>query len=245
MKKNLSVCAILLLIVTALFAAAVLAGENRRVFIINSPILPPYITAAKDGFEDLLAKEAYGRLGIEIDISHVSAERGLVLLNEGFDDGIMSRIAGLSEKYSNIVQVEESVLSWSFVAFARDKNIRITNWNSLRPYHVAIIRGWKILERNIVDTASLTLVENERILFGMLNGERIDIAVYALHPGVSTIRDLGFSNISPVMPPLAVSEKYFYVGKKHRDLAPKLAAALRAMKADGAYLRIRQRTIID
>lgn len=219
------------------------AENTRQLFSINTPVLPPFVTADSDGFEDFLAKEVYGRLGFKIDIKHVPAERGLINLNSGMDDGIMSRISGLEKIYPNILEIKENVLTWHFVAFSRRKNIRITDWNSLTAYSTAIVRGWKILEKNVPGGTLLYKVRDVRSLFRMLHSDRVDVAIYALQPGLWSIREFDLKGISPVMQPLASRDKFFYVNKKHKELVPKIAAMLRAVKADGTYQRISKQTL--
>jgi polar amino acid transport system substrate-binding protein len=44
-------------------------------------------------------------------------------------------------------------------------------------------------------------------------------------------------------PPLASVEMYMYVHRNHAELAPRLADALKSMKADGSYQDIFDRTL--
>lgn len=49
---------------------------------------------------------------------------------------------------------------------------------------------------------------------------------------------MGLSSIAPLAPALKDVDMYLYLHKRHVDLAPKLAAVLRDMKADGTYNKI-------
>jgi polar amino acid transport system substrate-binding protein len=52
------------------------------------------------------------------------------------------------------------------------------------------------------------------------------------------VRSLGFKGIVQLSPALKDVDMYLYLHKKHEALVPRLAKALRDMKADGTYNRI-------
>lgn len=116
----------------------------------------------------------------------------------------------------------------------------MTSWAALQPYDVAIVRGWKILEKNIVNTRSLVRAKNQKLLFKLLENDRADIAVYSRLAGGAYIRSQGLKEIMVLEPPLAVREMYLYLNKKHDQLIVPLAQALREMRVDGTYNEIDQ-----
>jgi len=81
-------------------------------------------------------------------------------------------------------------------------------------------------------------VEQPEQLFRMLESGRIDLALYTLADGVALARGMGLATIQPVRPTLKDVDMYLYLNRKHADLVAPLAAALRAMKADGSYDRL-------
>lgn len=230
----------------ALFSPQLAHAEHPstgQTLIINTPVFPPYTTADAHGFEDELIREVFRRLDIDINIVHVPAERGLQNLNSGHDDGIMSRIAGLSAAYPNIVQFDESAIVWDFVAFARDDNIQVSDWQGLAPYSVAIVTGWKILEANSTHSRNVVKVREAKQLFHLLDSGRVDLALFARLPGTWLVRELGLKNIRVLEPPLARREKYFYLHMRHRALIAPADDALRKIKNDGTYEEILAKTL--
>jgi len=204
---------------------------------ITSSSLPPISTSDGTGFENLIAKEMFRRLGIEITFNILPAERTLVNLDKGYDDGTLSRIGGLAGKYKNLTQIDESVVTTDYVAFSRKKDIQLNGWDSLKPYTVGIITGWKILERNIKGTRSLTKARNAEQLFSLLDLDRVDLVIFSRLSGLQLIKDRGLKGIQVLEQPLARKDKYFYLHKKHRELAVKAATTLQEMKADGTLQR--------
>jgi polar amino acid transport system substrate-binding protein len=219
------------------------SADSPTSLTIASEIFPPFSTRDLTGFEDLLAIEMYRRIGIEIDIARLPSERVLANANEGIDDGTHSRVGGMAEKFGNLVQIDESVLSRDYVAFSRHTDIEIADWGSLKPYNVAIINGWKILEWNIKGTKSLAKVKTTEQLFKMLESGRVDIIVYARWAGLHTVRELRLEGVRDLEAPLATRDVYWYLHKKHEALVPQAEAALREMKRDGTYQRIFEQTL--
>jgi polar amino acid transport system substrate-binding protein len=214
-------------------------GADNQVFSINTPLHPPATTKNHDGFEDLLAMELFTRLGLKPEIHTVPAERGLINLNQGIDDAILSRVAGLEKIYPNIVRINEVANQRKYIAFSR-KDITINGWADLKNFDVAHINGWKIFDRHISDYKSSITVRGPEQLFYLLDKDRVDVVLYGLAAGQWMIKKLGIENVHPVYPPLAHRDKFFYVHKKHSGLIPGANEILRQMKQDGTYQKFRQ-----
>jgi polar amino acid transport system substrate-binding protein len=188
---------------------------------------------------ELLSREAFRRAGLEFKLVSYPSERSLHMANQGEVDGEGLRIAGLNNQYPNLVQVPERFLGISFVAFAKDAMINLDrNWESLKPYRVAFITGWKMFEANATGAKSVTKVDKPEQLFRMLDSGRIDLALYTRADGIAFIRSSGLSSIAPIAPSLKDVDMYLYLNKKHEAHVPRIAQALRDMKADGTYNKI-------
>lgn len=186
---------------------------------------------------DRILIEAFRRIGIEARIVFTPTERSLVEVNEGKLDAEMNRIAGMEINYPNLVQVPEPNMQMHFVAFSK-KEFPISDWNSLAGLKIGLVNGWKILERNTRGLPFVSRVVREDQLFEMLNRGRLDVALYSKLNGYELINKYGYTGIKHLEPPLASKDMFLYLHNKHAALAPKVAAALRAMKQDGTYDRI-------
>jgi polar amino acid transport system substrate-binding protein len=188
-----------------------------------------------------LSQEAFSRIGVEFKLVSLPSERSLFAANLGEVDGEGLRVAGLGSQYLNLVQVPERYIGISFVAFTRDLSIKLDKgWDSLKPYSVAFITGWKMFEANVPVAKAINRVEKPEQLFRMLDGGRVDVVLYTRADGQAMVRSLGFKGIVPLSPALKDVDMYLYLHKKHEALVPRLAKALRDMKADGTYNRIMQ-----
>ena len=209
----------------------------------SGDVYPPMQSENHTGFTNLVLKEAFNRIGYKVDFHTVPNERSLIRTNNGLSDGEIHRIAGLEKKYPNLIRVPEKLMNWKFVVFSKQDINTKQGWDSLKPYFTSFINGWKIFEYNIPKEVKITTVRNPEALFSLLNKDRTDIVLYELWQGLELIKKRNFKNIKVSYPPLANKEMFTYLHKRHAHIVPKLAQALKDMKADGAYERLYQQII--
>jgi len=220
-----------------LLALSGTAAADRPVLVLNDTNEPPFTTADRDGFLDIIAGEAFRRAGVELRLVKLPAERGLINANAGIEDGDLVRIAGLEKQYPNLVRVPEKLVDWEFAAFSKDATIP-SNWKAIRERSVGHIKGWKIYEQNLAGAEHVTTADDPEQLFRLLDLNRIDVALYERSFGMALAKQQGLKVVRPLAPPLATREMFIYLHKRHANLTPRLADALRAMKRDGFYQRV-------
>ena len=205
---------------------------------INTGDAPPLHKPDQSGFIDSILHQAFSRIGHEITINYLPAERSLQNANAGIDDGDSDRIAGLERIYPNLMAVPESIMDWEFVAFSKQSNIQLSSWRDIKPYSIAYITGWKIFERNTEDIRVVTPVDDVHQLFSLIINDRSDIALYEKWQGLSHLHKQKRNDVFVLSSPLAIKPKFLYLHKKHHKLIPQLAEALKIMKNDGSYQKI-------
>ena len=188
-----------------------------------------------------VSSEAFKRLGKEFRLISLPSERSLVSANAGEIDGEGLRVAGLGSKYPNLVQVDEAYVGISFVAFSKDATIKLDDWDSLAPYRIAFINGWKMFEANTGKARVVNKVDKPEQMFDMLQRDRVDLVLYTLADGLAYTRQHGLGQIAPLKPSLKDVDLYLH--KRHGALAPALARTIRDMKADGSYNQILSRAL--
>jgi polar amino acid transport system substrate-binding protein len=205
---------------------------------INTAFAMPLSSEAQDGIFDRLMQAVFKRLNKTVVVQHPPAERALRYANAGIDDGDGPRIAGLDKLYSNLIQVPEKTIDVDFVAFTKgDLTFDSTDWDSLKPYDVGIVKGWKILEKNIQETQSRVSAKDPTHLFEMLRDDRIQVAVIGRMTGLYTAREINLA-VNVMEPPFASREMFLYLNKKHADLVQPVSDALKALKDEGLYAEI-------
>lgn len=237
---------LMVIIVSVIMIVVAVAGVRpalSQTIVLNTDDGPPHSTDDHTGICDRIMTEAFKRMGIKLKIVNLPSERAMINANEGGDDGTYSRVEGLDKQYPNLIRVSEEITRFEFVAFTRKAAFKTTGWDSLKPYNVGIITGWKILENNIVGAKSLTKVRDEQILFSLLLTGKVDLVVYDRQQGKVVLKQTAAEGVRALEPPLAVKGMYPYLHKRHAELVPKLEQTLRAMKKDGTFKRIVAETL--
>ena len=236
-------------LVTALFTLASLVPGNAAaaelpVLVLNDTNETPFTAPDGSGFLDAVAGEAFRRADVKLRLVKLPAERALINANLGIGDGDLTRIAGLETQYPNLVRVPEKLVDYSFAAFSADATIT-ARWDAIRARPVGYIKGWKIYEQKLVGAAHIVETEDAGQLFRLLSFGRIDVALYEHWLGVALMRQQGIKGVRALEPALTTREMFIYLHKRHADLAPKLAAALAAIKAEGLYQRLYNEKVLS
>ncbi|OGR36024.1 MAG: hypothetical protein A2051_02655 [Desulfovibrionales bacterium GWA2_65_9] len=215
-------------------------AKGAETLVLNTAARAPRSLPDGNGPQDHIVKEAFHRIGVEVSIITQPPERGLINADEGRIDGDCWRVAGHSEQYPNLVMVPEPVDVATIKAFTRDPALAVATWADLKPYNVAYLNGWKILDASVHGTRSLLRVKSIDALFALLDKERIDVALVDPLMGWAALQRLRLKGIRALEPPLTRQDMYIYLHKRHAGLVPKLDAALREMKRDGTIKRLTQ-----
>ena len=210
------------------------AHAEENIIRISTSYKTLLSTPEETGMLDQILKEAFRRIGKTTRIIFTPNERSLVAVNSGMFDGEINRVAGMEKNFPNLIQVPEANMVMQFVAFATN-DIAISDWESLRPLRIGIVKGWKILEQNTQGFPHVTRVMNTDQLFLMLHKGRIDVALYSKILGYEWINKLDCKHVHHLEPPLASRGMYLYLHKDHKDLVKPLAKAIKSMKLDGTY----------
>lgn len=229
---------------TLLLMASAVCRAEAPLLTLNDASEPPFTTADGKGFLDVVAGEAFRRAGVQLRLVRLPAERGLINANAGTDDGDLARIAGLETQYPNLIRVPEKLIDWEFTAFSKKASLS-TSWDALRARPVGHIRGWKIYEKQLAGAPSVVTADDSAQLFRQLQLNRIEVALYERWLGLSLLKRMDIKGIAPLEPPIAKREMYIYLHKRHAALVPKLADALRAIKAEGMYDRLYREKVLS
>lgn len=219
-------------------------SNAQSTLVINAVGQPPLNTITHDGFMDEVAREAMKRIGYQLIIDHLPAERGLRNANNGLIDGEMSRVKDIDNIYHNLIRVPEKIMNWDFCVFSMKPINLQTGWNGLANKNVAFINGWKVLEKNVPKSAAITKTRNSQQLFTLLKRNRVDFIIYERWGGNSVLKELKLDEVSIQRPFLGSREMFIYLHKKHKALVPELSRALAEMKKDGSYDRLIKKHLI-
>ncbi len=227
-------------LLTAVCGGFPLTAQSEQRLVLNSAFGPPISSPDGDGFFDLLMSEAFGRHGISVSVDRPPAERALINANAGIIDGDGPRIAHLesSGPYPNLIRVPVKLIDVELAVFTNGKNPKISQWEDLKDFNVGIVRGWKVLERNIVQSRSLVRIKTAELLFRMLINGRVDVVVSDRLTGLAIVKKLNAKTIYEHRQPLAIRPMFLYLHRKHASLVPKIAKTLAVLRMNGTYKRL-------
>ena len=250
--KRIFVTLTLLLVPYLASAGSAEKQHASKVITLGTWSHSPFSNPNQQGLLDKLMQTAFKRCcNLSVLLKTLPAERSLINANTGLMDGELPRIANISGpngKYPNLLQVNESVLPTTFVAFTKDPKIKINQWHELKNYRVGIIRGWKILERNITNYRSLVKVKSSEKLFSILNKGRVDVVIYNRLAGIITLNKMDSHDIYGAKSETFKTSKdkfFLYMHHKHKALVPKLEKILLLMKKDGTYHDIYRKSLAN
>lgn len=230
---------LLVLLIGSLFAAS---ADAKQTLLLGTSYYEPITTPAKNGVLDLVYQELGRRLNIVIEVdNHESGERVLLNANSGITDGDVGRIAGLEKRYPDLIGIHVPVYHYEMVVVSKDSHFKVAGKESIMPYNIGVLRGWKILENIASGAKTVTNLETAEQAFTMLDQGRIDIALFEKSQAMVVRKKMGLKEIKILKPNLLEGDWYLYLNKKHQAWVPVITAELLKMQKDGTIKRITEK----
>lgn len=183
-----------------------------------------------------VVREAYRRAGLDAKAELLPNERAIISASNGDTDGDTMRMAGLEAKYPNLVRVPEPVMLFNVVAYTAGLTFPVDGWESLRPYTLCIVRGFKLGETR-TEGMSRDLPATPEAALRMVRAGHCQIATMAESFWL-LIDELKLGPLRALDRPVETIPLFHYVNARHAGLVPKLAEALKEMRKDGTMDRI-------
>ena len=235
MRYNLSV---IIGFAICIFTTSLEAQETMVISTFPDDDAPLVIIAER------VIRDAYTRLGIEVEIQYLPGERAIHSANYGKTDGELFRVAEINQTYSNLLMVPVPISYVEIVVFTKNVNFPVEGWESLRPYRIGFQQGMKLIEAK-TKGMKVSTTNSSELTFKLLKLNRFDIAVEPRKSGLYFVKNLHLSDITILEPPLERIPTYHYLNKKHQDLLPKLENILRQMEQEGTIQKINDEVIAE
>lgn len=189
---------------------------------------------------ELVYREAFKRLGVEISIVGLPTKRASVMADAGQIDGDLHRARNYGDKHPNLVRVEFSHFAVSFVAYSKRADIVLADgWDSFNhtPLRVQYILGSATAGTELgrrVAPERLSTVTDVELGLRKLELDRSDVLI-ALDLNVEPLLPLPEFRRSGIhkVAELGQVPCYLYLQKRHAALAPRLARVLEQLKREG------------
>lgn len=244
MKRLLWIWAALaaLWLLNAGMAFAQAGGDAKPFFIGTSQEAETFVGR----WQRRIYPELFRRLGLTVQFRVMPLQRLTIASEQGAVDGEVARIGSYASQHAELVRVDEPVYDIVWALFSIDTGLRLDSLNELaaRPLRVTYQRGIGVCE-----TALKAVVPAERLLdvstdaqgFNMLRVGRSDLHCTGdlSLPTLQTLPEWRGVDISHRVLDIGANPLFPLVHKRHAELAPRMAAALKQMKAEGLIERYR------
>ncbi|MEH6403967.1 MAG: transporter substrate-binding domain-containing protein [Sneathiella sp.] len=186
---------------------------------------------------------AYKNIGVEVQFMELPGRRALQFSNSGKTDGEVFRIERVGSKYTNLIKVPTSYMSFRGFAYSISGR-KIDTWSAMEGSRVGIQRGLVWAEKGSKGMHVIRFDTNSGLLKKLLDGG-IDMAVAGEFSFEKEIRknDLGKRILKGK--PLTDQKLFHYLNKKHKKLVPVLDAEILRMLSKGEVQRILKISTLD
>lgn len=181
-------------------------------------------------------REAYGRIGRDVEFVDMPGERAIVESNAGRTDGETARIAGMETTYEELRRVEVPLYlnTNSIFVFGGNKAVP-SSLNALSQLErVGIVRGWKASEEATAGWRNVVNVTSYASALQMLKLGRMDAF---LGRSEDTLRALQREGLSLSDFPNRVVLRFplfHYLHRRHEALLPAVTQELRRLQGKRA-----------
>jgi len=180
-------------------------------------------------------RQAYGRLGYQMELVRLPAGRSLQMANRGVYDGELFRIDGIQQEFSELRQVPVQLATIELLAFVRTEQLdELRQWQQQTNLKIGFVRGFRLA--NQVRYAGYPVpVTTLQQAVGMLEQGKIDVLLEDRQSVLSVLpaktEQVGITAISGV---LATAGLYHYLHQRHSDLIVPLSKVLHNLQAGAA-----------
>ncbi len=221
-------------LVSLLFSVNVVFAETRLVFDVME----------QDDTENVvvdISKEAFKRVGYEVEILFVPWERAMRDSKGGEVDGIIG--AWYKKERTDFFEYTDAVTTQTLVLFKRtDQEIEFKTLMDLKDYIFGVVRGWTYTEEfdNTTSLKKEVVANSKANILKLIHG-RVDLVpdvkeeVYEL---MNSEFPKHIGSIETVGEPLKIQQIYTVISKtnpNHKTIAEDFNKGLKMMKEDGTY----------
>lgn len=212
------------------------------------------VVTDNDGFAArwlaLIYHDAFGQLGVTLEIRGFPAARAAAEAAAGNVDGELARSYDYAAVQPTLIRVAEPTLFADTVAYVKRADVRLApGWEGLRDtrYRVEYRLGYPVMARKlalVVPAGGLTDVRNAETGLRKLVRGRSDIYVDVAYTVDSLLERSEFRGVG--IRRAAVLEHgtiHAFLNRRHANLARRLSAVLKKMHDSGQIERYRQQAL--
>lgn len=174
-------------------------------------------------------RDAYGRLGAQVEFVNMPAERAIVEGNQGRVDGETARIIGMDATYANLRRVEVPLYinTNSIFVFAGRRRVVPDSLAELSQLgRVGIVNGWKTAENATAGWQNIVRVTSYGSAMQMLKLGRLDAFLGRSEDALRSLQEQGLRLADFPNKVVLRLTLYHYLHKKHEEVLPAITQEL-------------------
>ena len=218
-----------LIILISLFAAQPAIAETKTIVLATFDQAAPRLSVT-----ELVMREIYKKLDIELKVDRHPGNRVLSLANSGKVDGVLIRATIIENIAQNLVKINTPIAHVKYVVYTKQaKAFEVDGWGSLKPYSIGIVESLKLVEER-TKPFNPEVLTTYSSLFKMLYLERVDLAIFTELDGLYALKKMNLHNeIISLSPALEITPSYHFLHKKHAGLIKRLSSLMQEMQTSG------------
>lgn len=181
---------------------------------------------------EAVIREAFRRAGLTPNFRRLSLPRVIEAADTGETDGDMHRIAGIADKYSNLVTVPTPINRVEVGVYGVASDLPNRSRAEIGKMKIVIQRGIFVLAKYTRDM-SVTDTQTSATAFEMLRNGRVDVAMLPRIDAEFWIRKDGIQGIVRWPYAWASEPLYLLLNRKHVALVKQIDEALVQMQREG------------
>lgn len=184
-----------------------------------------------------LLADIYRRAGLELQIEVQPAPRAGLTALSGQADGELVRIASYGQNYPQLIRIDPPFYRVGVRAYSLpSRSASVRTRDDLKHYTLGSIRGMAYVQELTETHPAVTQTQNAQQLFRMLLAGRLDLALCTTQAARASLLSLGAPEVD-ASPELAAFELH-HLHERRRDLAPRIADAVRRMRDSGELAQL-------
>jgi hypothetical protein len=204
-------------------------------------------TTFEGKWQRLAYHEAFRRLGFPLEVDVMPTQRMTAMVDSGAVDGQFGRVGAYADTHPEQIRVDEPIYEVGFALWVSNPSLTLSHLQDLAATSLIGVyrRGVELCERSLsplVPAERLSSVATEHDGLRMLVKGRVDYFCEIDAAVLNAVHSPEFRGAA-IRPLLTIGDRiamYPYLSRKQAELAPRLAAVLKDMKAEGLLERFRQ-----
>lgn len=179
------------------------------------------------------------KMGVAIQLKHFPNRRSTRLLSKSEIHAVLVKIPEFIKKVPTAIMVAEPIINLPYYVYTVLPDLKVIDWNSLKPYTIVSIRGVDIVNEFLKDH-TVHDVGSVKSAFGFLKAKRADVFVINMISAESYLANPNFdaSTIIKIDQPIMVVDEFTFFASKYPELAERFNQALIELKKEGLYQKL-------